>query len=500
MGTLANLLSQVLNTGGQMIVVPVLLTGWGKQLYGEWLALSAAATSLAVLDLGMQSYVVNRLNQCHALGAREDYARILQSGILFSGMVANAAALVMVPALWLLPLDRWLNLSETTHSAAPWIALLIVLQVLYAIPQGLLAGIYRSIDEYPRGQMVNNARFLLALVGMVSAVWLGGGPLAVAAVQLTALLLAAGFIVWDIRRRHPEIPRGFRRGEFRLAFSFVAPSSSFLGIQLVMVLMIQGSTLMVNSLFGAALLVSFSTSRTLSNLIKQVGATIQNAVWPEFTALEAQRRLADLRRIHMLISKIVTLSATCSAVYLMVYGDVLLAFWTRGYVAYDAWLMASFMLLSGSQSMWLTSSILLSASNRQKAVFASTLLSAAVGLPLGYVLSLFFGLTGFVVGLALADAAFCGLRLPTLACRVIGESRRRYGIEVGARSVLLFWLAYEASWRLRHALPDPGFDIARLLMGAVVVALISAAGTYTLTFNRTERAQTHRLVARLFAR
>src|SRR5690349_17466893 len=99
LGALANLLSQVLNTGGQLLVVPVLLAGWGRQLYGEWLALSAAAASLAVLDLGMQSYVVNRLNQCHALDAREDYARILQSGILFSAAVANVAALAIAPAL-----------------------------------------------------------------------------------------------------------------------------------------------------------------------------------------------------------------------------------------------------------------------------------------------------------------------------------------------------------------------------------------------------------------
>lgn len=481
-------------------MVPVLLAGWGKQLYGEWLALTAAATSLAVLDMGMQTYVVNRLNQCRTLGAREEYARILQSGLLFSLGVANLAALLVAPALWLLPLDRWLNFSVTTHSAAAWVALLIVLQVLYAIPQGLLSGIYRTINEYPRGQMVNNARYLLSLLGMLAAVWLGGGLLAVAQVQLTALLLTCGYIVWDLRRRHPEIPLGFRRGEVRLAFSFIVPSSGFLGIQMVMVLVIQGSTLLVNGLFGAAMLVTFSTSRTLSNLIKQVGATIQNAVWPEFTSLEAERKLAELRHIHMLVSKIVMISATCSAVYLMVYGDIVLALWTRGHVAYDTWLMASFMLLSGSQSVWLTSSILLSASNRQKTVFVAALLGGTVGLPLGYALSFPFGLTGFVFGLALSDALFCGIRLPSIACRVIGESRKRYAVEVALRSVVLFAVAYQATRMLRTALPDPGFDSARLLAGAAVVGLVSAAGAYLIALNRAERAMVHGLAARLLAR
>jgi O-antigen/teichoic acid export membrane protein len=499
LGALANVLSQVLNSGGQMLVVPVLLAGWGKQLYGEWLALSAAAASLAVLDLGMQSYVVNRLNQCHALGSKEDYARILQSGILFSAAVANIAALAIAPALWLFPLERWLKLSEETHAQAAWIGVLIVLQVLYAIPYGLLNGVYRSIDEYPRGQMINNGRLLLSLAGTVAAVWLGGGPSSVAAAQVAALVVAGGFIVWDIKRRHPEIPLGFRLGEFRLAFSFIAPSASFLGIQMVAALVVQGSTLLVNGLFGAALLVSFSTSRTLSNLIRQVGATIQNAVWPEFTALEAQQRIGELQRVHMLTSKIVMLSATCAAVYVMVYGDVILRFWTRGQVAYDAWLMTGFMLLTASRSMWLTSSILLSATNRQKTVFAATLACAGVGLPLGYALSFRFGLTGLVLGLAIADAAFCSLWLPATACRAIGESLRRYAVEVGLRSMALFALAFEAARLLRRMLPDPGFDVARLLVGAAIVALISIVVAYTVAINRTERTQANRLLARLLA-
>jgi O-antigen/teichoic acid export membrane protein len=500
LGALANLLSQVLNTGGQMLVVPVLLAGWGKQLYGEWLVLSAAAASLAVLDFGMQSYVVNRLNQCHALDAREDYARILQSGILFSAVIANIAALATAPALWLLPVERWLKLSQETHFQAAWIGLLIVLQVLYAIPYGLLNGIYRSIDEYPRGQMVNNGRLLLSLAGTVAAVWLGGGPSSVAAAQLAALVLAGGFIVLDIKSRHPEIPLGVRRGEFGLAFSFIAPSASFLGIQMVMALLVQGSTLVVNGLFGAALLVSFSTSRTLSNLIRQVGGVIQNAVWPEFTALDAQQRIEDIQRVHMATSKLVTFSAVSAAVYVIVYGDVLVRFWTRGQVGYDRWLIAAFMLLAASRAMWLTSSILLSATNRQNTVFAATLSGAAAGLPLGYALSFPFGLTGLVMGLAIADAVFCGLRLPAAACRSIGESRRNYAAEVGLRSAVLFAAAFESTRLLRSLLPDPGFDVGRLLTGACVVGLISLAGAYTITMNRTERAQANGLVARLLAR
>src|SRR3954447_19762835 len=86
-GTLANILGQVLNTVGQLAQVPVLLSIWGTQIYGEWLALSAMVAYLATLDLGMQTYVVNRMNQCYARGEMGDYTRVLHTGILVNTVI-----------------------------------------------------------------------------------------------------------------------------------------------------------------------------------------------------------------------------------------------------------------------------------------------------------------------------------------------------------------------------------------------------------------------------
>ena len=64
---------------GQILTVPILLTRWGAQIYGEWLTLTALAGTLSMLNLGVQSYVTNRLIAYYVRGeisrGRGNYTR-----------------------------------------------------------------------------------------------------------------------------------------------------------------------------------------------------------------------------------------------------------------------------------------------------------------------------------------------------------------------------------------------------------------------------------------
>ena len=80
-GTVGNVLGQVINVAGQFVLVPIFLTYWGSQLYGEWLTLSAAVAYLTLVDFGIQSYVINRMNQCYVRGELEACSRILHSAL-----------------------------------------------------------------------------------------------------------------------------------------------------------------------------------------------------------------------------------------------------------------------------------------------------------------------------------------------------------------------------------------------------------------------------------
>ena len=62
----ANFLGQVINVASRVLLVPLFLTAWGAQVYGEWLILSSVVAYLSLTDLGGQLYIVNRLTQAYA--------------------------------------------------------------------------------------------------------------------------------------------------------------------------------------------------------------------------------------------------------------------------------------------------------------------------------------------------------------------------------------------------------------------------------------------------
>jgi len=499
-GTLANILGQVLNTAGQLAQVPVLLSTWGTQTYGEWLALSAMVAYLATLDLRMQTYVVNRLNQCNARGEMAEYTRVLHTGLLVNTAIPFFGFLVMLPLIFMAPLTGWLQLRGTDASTAAWVTALLSLQVVYSIGYGMIFGIYRTIGEYPRGQMVSNIRYALNL-GLTLAVALAGGRLmALAVAQLILIVVTSLGIYIDIRRRHREIHIGLSQADWRLGMKFLWPSLTFLAIQLVSALLIHGSTLLISAMFGAAALVVFATLRTLTNMVKQAAATVQLALWPEFTTLDALAETDALRTLHLLGTKIMMTVAVCASVFLLTGGEQLVEFWTRGRVTYDGSLMFAFCVLACSQSHSFCTSVLMSASNRQNTLLWYSASAAVAGFVGGYVLAHWFGMTGFVYGMAAADAVIFAFGLPMRVCKMIGESRSRFFTEVTIRSGVVLLATYAGVRLVMSLSGEVGPAFARSMTAGLLTVAFGSIAAYLLSLNGSERRRLNVVVAELLAR
>src|SRR5713101_6697831 len=66
---------------GQLTVVPIALYAWGKVRYGEWLVLTGLVTFLRLTDLGLQTFVVNRMCASYARGERDDMQSALDGAL-----------------------------------------------------------------------------------------------------------------------------------------------------------------------------------------------------------------------------------------------------------------------------------------------------------------------------------------------------------------------------------------------------------------------------------
>src|SRR5712692_3861133 len=66
---------------GQLIIVPVAIRGWGENQYGEWVVLTGLVSVLRLTDLGLQTFVVNRMTEASARENPDELQRILSSAL-----------------------------------------------------------------------------------------------------------------------------------------------------------------------------------------------------------------------------------------------------------------------------------------------------------------------------------------------------------------------------------------------------------------------------------
>ncbi len=495
-GVLATLASQVVAALGQIVLVPVFLGAWGERLYGEWLTLSAIAGQMVLLDLGVHTFVVNRLNQCYARGDIGQFARVLHSALAWCLVLTTVAVAAVALAAFALPVEHAFRLELLDHPTAALVVSLLVLQIAASVPCGLVTGVYRTIGEYPRGMTLYNLQRALFFALTAACVVTGGSLVDVALVQLVPLVASLGWTLADLRRRHPEVSVGIAARDPRLARSFVGPSSLFLLIRTSQALSIQGPVLLAGALFGPAAVTPFVILRTLCNLVKQIAGSLANALWPELTALEARGQLETLRHVHALAVKVVTALSLAAAIVLHHCGAALVELWTGGELTHSAPLLDALLLLLVLQAPWTTSSIFLVATNRHRVVALCYAVSSVAGLGLGFLFARTHGLPGLVLGVLAAEACVCSWAVPNAACALVLDRPRSFFARVFLPALPIAgaaWFTADAAALLSSSLAPP----AAIATVAATVALIVPALTWLAWLDADERGRVRKLVTRI---
>jgi len=249
---------------------------------------------------------------------------------------------------------------------------------------------------------------------------------------------------------------------------------------------LQGSTLLVGSIQGAAAVAVFVSLRTLVSFIKQVTGAVQNALWPELTTLEARGRIETLRNVHMATAKLLMLLWAWAAVFLYLEGADIVRFWTAGRLPYDGEIMLALVVLLGAQSFWSTSAVLMSATNNHRKIAVCVIGSGVVGLVIGYGLSRTAATPGVIYGMAIADFFICGYYVPRMACRQMEQRFLVFVTEVLGRGALvlfaliLFALAFSPLVQYMASFP-------RILAWAACLGLVTAVVSYVVLLNDQER-------------
>lgn len=461
-------LGQLLNVGLRLLLVPLFLSAWGTRAYGEWLILTAVAGWFSLADLGGQLYFINRMTESWAKRELEEFQNVFTAGMYLFG-VSSAVLMVLATAAMLLPaVPHWLGVESASSGVVRWVLLIMSLRVLASLPMGLLLGVYRATGMQATSVMYGNLMLLIQLITGAAVLWWGGGMVLMACTEVIGLLLVSVLVAFDLRRRMPAKVRLFSRRlpDMRIVRQAWVPSLHFLGIQLAMATMIQGSVIVVAKTMGPFEVAVFSTMRTIANVVSRFLGMMSHSAWPEFTRLESEGDNESLLGLFRSIFLASTLAGLLYLAALQHFGRELFDLWLHKQLPYEGlgmFLMGAFVVFSNN---WTLGGNLLMATNRHHDYARVQLPVNLFALAISYLGSRWYGLEGTIGGLVVGQAVPMISLTAWMLARNGWASAARYLVGQSVLVALLLPLFLNAWAALLATLLFALFSVRRLWSGS----------------------------------
>jgi O-antigen/teichoic acid export membrane protein len=421
-------LNGVVNIISQVTVVPIALYSWGKFRYGEWILLTGMVQFLRLTDLGLQTYVVNKLCASYARGDRKEMERTLHSSLRVQLPMALAILAAIAVTLTFVPMGRLLGLQTVAGRSVFAVCTLLSAELLLGVPMGVIAGVYRATGKLARGGVIGVVQQSSILCCTLALIWWHAEFSSVAAGRLMVAVCVTLWILHDLHHLYPWLKLWPSLGTWRSGMRMIGPGLFFLAIPLADYISVQLTFVVVQKLHTSADITRLSTLRTMANFGQLVSNFLILAVWPELTALHALEQRGLLVRIHHSLVKFNTWLVGLAGFGLLPLIPLIYPLWTAHRLVLDpialVFLFAR-LVLWGS---WYPSMTLLLATNRHYRVTLAILGEAVLAVGISLLLVPGFGIRGAAFAWLVADLAVSAWLVPRLAC---GETGDRFGALMG---------------------------------------------------------------------
>jgi O-antigen/teichoic acid export membrane protein len=409
----SNFLGQVITIFIQLVSIPILISEWGTQYYGEWMALFALPSYIAMSDIGMgvvANTEINTLISNDNVGnARkifnQSFNLILKIGII---PLFIFVMLVFVPSFF-----ATLNIQSISYQEFISTAILLFLYGYWALVISLPQGLYRSISLYARGQYISNIFRVLEFGAFIISVLNGAGMFIAACIFLGTRILQSFFIYYDLKKLTSVIDFSLSHINLSHIKHLIKPSLAMIGLSLGQNFLVQGMVIIINMTLGGASVAVFTTIRTLCNFAKQLIGIINLAFWGEFTTAYAQKNLVLSKKLLSRAEQMVWGVSLLSTIFLYFAGEKIISFWTKNQIFIEEPFYTLFLLTILFNSVWYVRYTFLLAINQHSKLTLPYLLASIIVLIISFIFVDGNGLWVSALSLLLIDVLMAPLVFKT---------------------------------------------------------------------------------------
>ena len=418
----------VLSFADRFILVGLLLRSLGTDAYSDWVLLLSSAGLLSLGELGLNIYYGNIWQQAHATGNGVRFQRMLGLSLTYSAGLGLALFSIMLLFVAAADLNATLSLKTLPPRQADLVFLLLGAAAASRAMRGGISQLYRGRQAFAVGMLVDLV-FVAALFIALLAITLSGGSLPMLAGGYLACDLLAGWgvMMWDLRRRYPDLVFKLRR-PCRDEFADLLRHVRWFAVQQgAPVAWLQIPVLLLGWLGVAGpALISFLLLRTLVNFARSLGQMLSISASIELaSSFHSGANAEFLRRLGVFGS---TLSGIAAAmgIAIFLFGEAIIVVWTGHADLYDpaiaGWLLAAALIAAPGTPLATT----LMLCNLPKPAALANLVQISTGLMAVVILGRFYGNLGVAAGLMIGEALAFGLVLPYFAVTPLNLDYPRY--------------------------------------------------------------------------
>jgi O-antigen/teichoic acid export membrane protein len=295
---LANGLSRAARVFEQLALIPLLLAGWGVQLYGEWLALVSVAGFAVITSLGVGHAASSDIVLMHARDRNVDASNAFTTSIVLISISIAAGFSGLWLVLSFLDLSELASLRTLHVSEARTIAMILSAAVLLGLYCEPLGGVLGAAVGSVAPNMIYAGCKLIEIAAVGLAIFHGAGPYAIAVIVASVSAISVVVHAWCVIKWAPWLSCFPIRLDGPAIRRNLRPAAGFFIIFISMNLAaVNLPRLIVSHALGAAALAAFTVIVTYTKTARSVASMISQSMQVELGRSWAKARRGQTRRI-----------------------------------------------------------------------------------------------------------------------------------------------------------------------------------------------------------
>jgi O-antigen/teichoic acid export membrane protein len=312
----------------QLLVPPIFLHRYphGVEMYGEWIALTAAVSYLDTLHGGIQTYGANQMTLHYNRNEMREF-RVVQSSSLRLLLINFLLASGVGVAILYMPVGRWMGLRYIGSTAAALTLLLMIVQLMAGWVFHFVANSYQVIGELHRAAVWRNFQRLAGMLALAALLWERASFPVLALSQVIAVVLFTAIVLAEQRFRSPVLLPSIRYGNLRDLMGVLKPSAYYMLFSVGGFFCWQGPVLVIERVMGPAAVAIFALTRVIFNMSRQALSIMTYSIGQETINVIARRSWDQLRRLYDLSERVVLLMDSALSVGVLLACPLLMTVW-----------------------------------------------------------------------------------------------------------------------------------------------------------------------------